>query len=74
MSSWIVTGPVLPPVFRQTAPVPVVHIEVREERPGGAGNVAMNTVSLGAKATLVGVTGVDEAADSLKAAARCTRC
>jgi D-beta-D-heptose 7-phosphate kinase / D-beta-D-heptose 1-phosphate adenosyltransferase len=43
----------------------VVRIEVMEERPGNAGNVAMNTVSLGAKATL-GVTGVDEAADSLK--------
>jgi D-beta-D-heptose 7-phosphate kinase / D-beta-D-heptose 1-phosphate adenosyltransferase len=48
------------------APVPVVRIEVMEERPGSAGNVAMNTVSLGAKGTLVGVTGVDEAADSLK--------
>lgn len=44
----------------------MVRIEVMEERPGGAGNVAMNIVSLGTKATLVGVTGVDEAADSLK--------
>ena len=44
----------------------MVRIEVTEEWPGGAGNVAMNIVSLGAKATLVGVTGVDEAADSLK--------
>lgn len=47
------------------APVPVVRIESTEDRPGGAGNVAMNVISLGAKATLIGVTGVDEAAEKL---------
>lgn len=45
------------------APVPVVRVTVREERPGGAANVAMNIASLGAKATLIGVTGTDEAAE-----------
>ena len=42
------------------APVPVVRIEEREERPGGAGNVALNIAALGGKATLMGVTGNDE--------------
>lgn len=44
------------------APVPVVHVAKREDRLGGAANVARNIVSLGAKATLVGVVGEDEAA------------
>lgn len=44
------------------APVPVVHVAKREDRLGGAANVARNIVSLGAKATLVGVVGQDEAA------------
>jgi D-beta-D-heptose 7-phosphate kinase / D-beta-D-heptose 1-phosphate adenosyltransferase len=47
------------------APVPVVRIETTEDRPGGAGNVAMNVTSLGARATLIGVTGTDEAAERL---------
>ncbi|MFT5482434.1 MAG: D-beta-D-heptose 7-phosphate kinase/D-beta-D-heptose 1-phosphate adenosyltransferase [Halieaceae bacterium] len=47
------------------APVPVVKVEQREDRPGGAGNVALNITSLGAKASLVGLTGCDEAARSL---------
>lgn len=49
------------------APVPVVKVEQIEDRPGGAANVALNIAALGAPATLVGVTGVDEAADSLGA-------
>lgn len=48
------------------APVPVVRIEKIEERPGGAGNVALNVASLGAKATLLGLTGKDEASNTLK--------
>ena len=44
------------------APVPVVHVVRREDRLGGAANVARNAVALGAKVTLVGVVGVDEAA------------
>lgn len=43
------------------APVPVVRVARREDRLGGAANVARNIVSLGGKATLVGVVGVDEA-------------
>lgn len=48
------------------APVPVVHIKQQEERPGGAGNVALNISSLGAKTTLIAVTGQDEAAASIR--------
>ena len=47
------------------APVPVVLVEQTEERPGGAGNVAVNVRALGAQVTLVGVTGMDEAAAKL---------
>ncbi|CAG9295785.1 bifunctional D-glycero-beta-D-manno-heptose-7-phosphate kinase/D-glycero-beta-D-manno-heptose 1-phosphate adenylyltransferase HldE [Celerinatantimonas diazotrophica] len=47
------------------APVPVVNVKRNEERPGGAANVALNVVALGAKSTLLGMTGNDEAADSL---------
>ncbi|TLX55240.1 bifunctional heptose 7-phosphate kinase/heptose 1-phosphate adenyltransferase [Stutzerimonas nosocomialis] len=47
------------------APVPVVRVEQIEDRPGGAANVALNIAALGAPASLVGVTGVDEAGQSL---------
>ena len=43
------------------APVPVVRIEQREDRPGGAGNVALNIAALGGRVTLIGVIGDDEA-------------
>jgi rfaE bifunctional protein kinase chain/domain len=43
------------------APVPVVRIERREERLGGAANVARNAVALGADTGLLGVVGDDEA-------------
>ena len=45
----------------QEAPVPVVNVELIDNRPGGAANVALNVVSLGARATLLGVVGDDEA-------------
>ncbi|RZI41545.1 D-glycero-beta-D-manno-heptose-7-phosphate kinase [Herbaspirillum sp. HC18] len=45
------------------APVPVVRVERREERLGGAANVARNAVALGAQAALLGVVGKDEAGD-----------
>jgi len=48
------------------APVPVVHVSRIEERPGGAGNVALNISELGASVTLLGLTGNDEAADKLE--------
>ena len=47
------------------APVPVVAMHKREQRIGGAGNVALNTVSLGAETTLFSVTGNDADADIL---------
>ena len=47
------------------APVPVLAVERIEEYPGGAANVALNLVSLGAKCTLVGYVGDDEAGESL---------
>ena len=49
------------------APVPVVRVDQIEDRPGGAANVALNIAALGAPAALVGVTGEDEAAESLLA-------
>jgi rfaE bifunctional protein kinase chain/domain len=49
------------------APVPVVHIQRTEERPGGAANVARNIASLGGKATLLSVVGDDEAGRTLAA-------
>jgi len=48
------------------APVPVVRVNHNEQRPGGAGNVALNIASLGGHATLLGLTGADEAADALE--------
>jgi len=47
------------------APVPIVHINQQEERPGGAGNVALNIAALGAQATLIGMTGIDAAAQTI---------
>ena len=47
------------------APVPVVKVEQSEDRIGGAGNVALNISALGAGASLVGIVGKDEAAESL---------
>jgi rfaE bifunctional protein kinase chain/domain len=43
------------------APVPIVRIERREARLGGAANVARNAAALGAHAGLLGVVGADEA-------------
>ena len=39
------------------APVPIVRIGECEERPGGAGNVAINLASLGATVWLDGIVG-----------------
>lgn len=47
------------------APVPIVKVEHIEERPGGAANVALNVAALGGKAKLIGLTGQDEAAQTL---------
>lgn len=50
------------------APVPVVKVLRTEDRPGGAGNVALNVVALGAQAHLIAVVGEDEGAQSLRRA------
>ncbi|MCO7224630.1 bifunctional D-glycero-beta-D-manno-heptose-7-phosphate kinase/D-glycero-beta-D-manno-heptose 1-phosphate adenylyltransferase HldE [Pleionea sp. CnH1-48] len=47
------------------APVPVVKISHNEERPGGAGNVALNLATLGCQVSLLGITGQDEAGQAL---------
>lgn len=41
------------------APVPVVTLDKKEQRIGGAGNVALNTVSLGANTFIISVIGDD---------------
>lgn len=48
------------------APVPIVHVQTMEERPGGAGNVALNIAALGAQVDLLSVCGEDQAGDSLE--------
>src|SRR5690606_31132672 len=45
------------------APVPVVRVARREDRLGGAANVARNIVALGAHASLMGMVGGDEAGE-----------
>ncbi len=47
------------------APVPVVNVNQTEERPGGAGNVALNIAALGAHVNLIGIAGDDEAGHTL---------
>src|SRR5438552_2754424 len=47
------------------APVPIVSMHHREQRIGGAGNVALNLVSLGAHTSLFTVTGNDDDANIL---------
>jgi len=42
------------------APVPVVKVSDEDYRPGGAANVALNVVSLGARCTLIGFVGEDQ--------------
>ncbi|MBW3508464.1 MULTISPECIES: D-glycero-beta-D-manno-heptose-7-phosphate kinase [Janthinobacterium] len=48
------------------APVPIAKISHREDRAGGAANVARNISSLGGQATLLSVIGQDEAGDALE--------
>jgi len=47
------------------APVPIVSIDKRESRLGGAANVALNCKALGAKVTLASVIGNDAAGTTL---------
>ncbi len=60
------------------APVPVITVQNEEERPGGAGNVAVNLASLGARVRVLGCVAGDAAGASLLASLRaigvdCTR-
>jgi len=48
------------------APVPVVKVIRREDRLGGAANVARNIVALGGQASLIGFVGADEAGDAIR--------
>jgi rfaE bifunctional protein kinase chain/domain len=50
------------------APVPVVDLTERSMSPGGAANAAANVVSLGGKASLVGLVGTDAQGASLRGA------
>lgn len=47
------------------APVPVVNIQKKEDRPGGAANVAINLKSIGVTPVLFSVIGKDEAGKKL---------
>ncbi len=49
------------------APVPVVDIRQRDRRLGGAGNVVLNLLALGAQVELATVVGADEAGEALMA-------
>src|SRR5258707_1954904 len=48
------------------APAPVIAVQRSETNIGGAGNVARNIVSLGARCIFVGLVGKDEAGAELK--------
>ena len=50
------------------APVPVVEVVGVDDRPGGAGNVAINLAALGVDTTLSGLVGEDEHAKQLRSA------
>jgi len=52
------------------APVPVLGVQRRDARLGGAGNVAANITALGGRATLVTVVGDDDAGRELEVLAR----
>lgn len=47
------------------APVPVVALSKREQRIGGAGNVALNVASIGASVNMISVLGKDDDGDQL---------
>lgn len=50
------------------APVPILNVRRREDRPGGAANVCMDLVALGGSVRAFGVTGADDHAAVLRAA------
>jgi D-beta-D-heptose 7-phosphate kinase/D-beta-D-heptose 1-phosphate adenosyltransferase len=48
------------------APIPVVHVDREEVKPGGAANVACNIAALGGRVTLAGVIGNDAMGETLR--------
>jgi rfaE bifunctional protein kinase chain/domain len=48
------------------APVSVLHVQKEESLPGGAGNVVLNLLALGARAIAVGRIGYDAAGEELR--------
>jgi D-beta-D-heptose 7-phosphate kinase/D-beta-D-heptose 1-phosphate adenosyltransferase len=48
------------------APVPVVHVDEFDDRPGGAANVAVNMARLGTRTLLLGAVGDDDEATALR--------
>ena len=52
------------------APVSVLHVQKEESLPGGAGNVVLNLIALGAEVTALGRVGYDFAGEQLRGALR----
>ena len=48
------------------APVPVVHLNSTDYKPGGAANVARNVTAMGVSSRVIGLAGKDEAATLLR--------
>ncbi|MEE9452436.1 MAG: PfkB family carbohydrate kinase, partial [Gammaproteobacteria bacterium] len=48
------------------APIPVVDVQAFDDRPGGAGNVALNIATLSPHVHLLGLLGDDENGAALK--------
>ncbi|MBY0528629.1 MAG: HldE protein [Rhabdochlamydiaceae bacterium] len=53
------------------APVSVLHVQKEESRPGGAGNVVLNLISLGAKVSVIGRIGYDIGGEQLRDSLEC---
>jgi D-beta-D-heptose 7-phosphate kinase/D-beta-D-heptose 1-phosphate adenosyltransferase len=47
------------------APVSILHAQKEEHKPGGAGNVVLNLISLGAEVVTVGRVGLDSAGEKI---------
>ncbi|MFP4057310.1 MAG: PfkB family carbohydrate kinase [Candidatus Brocadiia bacterium] len=48
------------------APIPVLKVTAEDERPGGAGSVAVNLANLGAEVVCAGILGDDPEADTVR--------
>lgn len=48
------------------APVPIINVESKEERLGGAANVALNCSAFGAQVAIAGIIGDDDAGNVIK--------